>query len=67
MKENYITDKNGTPLNVGDKVHDKWGFDLIVSQYEDGGYYGKLVCEPTDSCANIPYTLCPEDIEKLLT
>jgi hypothetical protein len=59
-----IKDKNGKVLKVGDKVHDKWGFDLIVRKYEDGyGWYGQLVCDPKDSCANIPYALNTEDIE----
>lgn len=59
-----VKDKNGTILKVGDRVHDKWGFDLIV-QYdkESLGFYGKLVCDPKDSCANIPYALNTEDIE----
>ena len=58
-----IKDKNGNILKVGDKVHDRWGFDLII-RYESGiGWYGQLVCDPNDSCANIPYHLNSEDIE----
>lgn len=60
-----ITDKNGTPLSVGDKVHNKWGYDLIIRQDSDGEYYGELVCEPTHSCHDIPYALVPEEITKI--
>lgn len=60
---NFITDKNGKILRVGDMVHDDWGYDLIVQREEDGdGYNGKLVCDENDSCANIPYCLVSEEI-----
>lgn len=58
-------DCNGTLLSVGDVVHDRWGYDLIVSIDEAGCYFGKLVCEPTHSCANIPYCLNTKDITKI--
>lgn len=60
-----IKDKNGTILKEGDVVHNKWGYDLIVSIDENNIYYGKLVCEKGDSCENIPYSLIEEEIEKL--
>ena len=60
---NFITDKNGKILRVGDMVHDDWGYDLIVQREENGdGYNGKLVCDENDSCANIPYCLVSEEI-----
>ena len=59
-----ILEKNGTSLHEGDRVHDDDGFDLIVRRYADGsGWYGQLVCEPTHSCASIPYYLDSKKIE----
>ena len=63
-----VTDKNGILLHEGDRVHDKYGYDLIVCRYpDDNGFYGRLVCEPTDSCADIPYHLNSENIELIST
>lgn len=62
-----MKDKLGNDLKVGDIVHNKWGYDLIV-MYDDAtslGWYGKLVCEKGHSCENIPYALVSEDIIKL--
>lgn len=65
MKKIY-TDKFGNKLNVGDRVHNKFGYDLIVYEDEYSDYYGKLVCETGDSCEDIPYSLEPaEDFEKI--
>lgn len=60
--EKVIFDSKNSILHEGDIVHCKWGYDLIVSKDENGHWFGKLVCEPDDSCANIPYALVKEDI-----
>jgi hypothetical protein len=60
-----IMDKNGCVLKPGDKVHDKWGFDLTVHYTDAMGWYGMLICEDNHSCKNIPYALNSEDIEKI--
>ena len=44
------------PIYVGDCLHCKYGYDVIVCQ-DETGFYGKLVCESTHSCANIPYAI----------
>lgn len=62
MKDNMIFDCNGISLKEGDIVHDKWGYDLIVSKNDKYGWYGKLVCESGHSCENIPYSLNEKDI-----
>ena len=62
MYKTIIHDKQGMTLHPGDKVHNRFGYDLIVCIDEDGHWYGKLVCEPGDSCENIPYALCEDDI-----
>ena len=45
MKDNMIFDCNGISLKEGDIVHDKWGYDLIVSKDDKYGWYGKLGAE----------------------
>lgn len=60
-----MEDKNGNALKVGDIVHNRWGYNLIVCKDGNGGYYGKLVCEKGHSCENIPYALYPPEIELL--
>ena len=60
-----LKDKNGNPLNVGDKVHNDWGYDLIIQKDENGHYYGQLVCEPTHSCHDIPYAIVPFELTKI--
>lgn len=60
-----MKDKNGTAINVGDVVRDKYGYDLIVSVDSDGDYFGKLVCDETHSCRNIPYALVSDEILKI--
>lgn len=61
-----MIDKNGNVLKVGDIVHNRWGYDLIVCKHSlNGVYYGKLVCEKGHPCENIPYALCPSEIELL--
>ena len=63
--EEKIYDAKGVELHEGDFVHNKWGYDLIVSKDTDGSWYGKLVCEPGHACENIPYALCQGDIVKI--
>ena len=60
-----MRDKNGSSLKVGDVVRNKYGYDLIVSVDSDGEYFGKLVCDETHSCRNIPYSLNSDDIVKI--
>ena len=60
-----MKDKNGTSLKVGDAVRNIYGYDLIVSVDSDGEYFGKLVCDETDSCKNIPYSLISDEIVKI--
>lgn len=62
MYKTVIHDSQGFTLHPGDKVHNKWGYDLIVSLDENCDWYGKLICEPGDSCENIPYALVEQDI-----
>jgi len=60
-----MKDKNGKALKVGDIVHNCWGYNLIVCKYDNGSYYGKLVCEKGHSCEDIPYALHSSEIELL--
>lgn len=60
--EEIIRDSKGTVLHEGDIVHNQCGYDLVVTKDTDGSYYGKLICEYGNSCANIPYALCQQDI-----
>ena len=57
-----MKDSKGNTIKQGDIVHNKWGYDLIVSQYDNGNYYGKLVCDKGHSCENIPYALVEKEI-----
>jgi hypothetical protein len=50
-------DDSNKPIFVGDRLKSKWDFEIIVKQYKDGDFYGKLVCEDNHSCKNIPYAL----------
>ena len=60
-----LKDKNGTPLNVGDKVHNDWGYDLIIKRNEYDEYYGQLVCNETHSCHDIPYAIVSSELTKI--
>lgn len=57
-----MKDSKGNILHKGDIVHNKWGYDLIVSIDEKGKWYGKLVCEKGNSCEHIPYALNKKEI-----
>lgn len=66
--ESRVRDKNGVILKVGDIVHNRWDYDLVVHRKRKGGeWYGMLVCEKGDSCENIPYALISEEVELIET
>lgn len=51
-------DDNKKPIHVGDKLKSEWGYEVIVVVDEDGNdYSGKLVCDESHSCKDIPYAL----------
>ena len=53
-----LVDDFGCPIHVGDMLYNTFAkYRVIVQQDADGGFSGKLVCEPSHSCANIPYHL----------
>jgi len=53
-----LVDNIGCPIHVGDVLYNTFAkYHVVVQQDADGGFYGKLVCEPSHSCANIPYHL----------
>lgn len=57
--ENKFTglyDENKEPIFVGDKLHNKYGYDVTVV-ISDGNFYGKLICEDSHPCKDIPYAL----------
>lgn len=55
-----MKDSKGVNLNVGDVVSHVDGYDLIVKYSKRYGWYGKLVCDKSHSCRNIPYALNSE-------
>lgn len=56
MNKDFIHDDNGTPCFLGDILESKWGYRVIIRSSEIG-LYGELICDPSHSCANIPYHL----------
>lgn len=51
-------DDNKKEIRVGDILESKDGYQVKVYKIvETGEYVGKLICEPTHSCADIPYSL----------
>lgn len=52
-----MKDDNGIEINIGDRLVCKDGYEVIVYADENLELVGKLVCEPTHSCADIPYCL----------
>lgn len=56
MDTKYLDD-NGNKIFLGAKLKSEWGFEVIVKMYEDGGFYGQLVCNDKHSCKNMPYAL----------
>jgi len=53
MLNTGLRDKNGSPLYIGDLVYCTDGYDLVI----ETGFYGKLICDSTHSCADMPYAL----------
>ena len=53
----HLLDDNGNRIHVGDTLRSQWGYNVTVYKDGDGHYYGKLVCEPGHSCADMPYAL----------
>lgn len=53
-----LFDDNKTPIYIGDKLKSKWGYEVIVTlDTVSGKIYGKLVCDDSHSCKDIPYAL----------
>lgn len=52
-----MQDKLGNEIKPGDTLISDDGFSVIVTEREVGGWFGKLICDPDHSCANIPYAL----------
>lgn len=48
---------NKEPIFVGDTLRSEWGYEVIVVEDTEESYSGKLVCDDTHSCKNIPYSL----------
>ena len=53
-----LVDVTGCQIYVGDMLYNLLcKYHVIVQQDADGGFSGRLVCDPSHSCANIPYCL----------
>ena len=52
-----MVDDLGSPIKVGDVLYNEYDYYVTVQQDSDGGFSGKLVCDPAHSCARIPYAL----------
>ena len=52
-----MKDDNGTIIKLGDTLKSEWGYKVIVVEDENKNWVGKLVCEDSNSCKNIPYAL----------
>ncbi len=50
-------DDNGLPINIGDTLLSEWGYEVTVTKDDDGDFSGKLICEDTHPCKDIPYSL----------
>lgn len=50
-------DDNNQPIHLGDKLKSIYNYEVIVCQDDDDHFYGKLVCKPSHSCVNIPYSI----------
>ena len=59
MKTTNQKDKNGREIFVGDMLECDHGYMITVIE-DNGDFYGKLLCEPNHSCADIPYALNPD-------
>ncbi len=58
MKKEFTgyKDDNGKPIFVGQKLKSEWGYKVIVTK-SGTEFLGKLVCNDSHSCKNIPYSL----------
>lgn len=52
-----LKDSTGRVICVGDILVSSDNYSVVVEEARDGVFYGKLICLPTHSCANIPYAL----------
>ena len=59
MKTTNQKDKNGREIFYGDTLKCDHGYSIVVVELE-GQALGKLICDPSNSCTNIPYALNPE-------
>jgi hypothetical protein len=50
-------DDNGEPIFVDDILESEWKYQVVVQESEDGDFYGKLICDDSHSCKDIPYSL----------
>ena len=50
-------DDNGNPIYTGDRLRSKCGYEVVVISNKDGDYIGKLICDNSHSCKDIPYHL----------
>jgi hypothetical protein len=56
-KQTGLFDEEGKSISVGDILRCVHGYNVVVTEDNDGSFYGKLICEPGHSCENIPYAL----------
>lgn len=53
-----MKDKHGNIINLGDILISDYGYSVIVMEYHSThDWYGRLICDPDNSCVNIPYAL----------
>ncbi len=50
-------DDNNNPIYVGDTLLSVWKYQVEVMESEDGDFYGKLICDDSNPCKNMPYSL----------
>lgn len=51
-----MIDKNGHEIALGSVLWCDDGYAVIVRR-DQGRYYGRLICDPLDSCGNAEYAL----------
>ena len=55
-KSTGLFDDSKNPIFVGDTLKSEHGYEVVVSELE-GNFFGRLVCEDTHACKDIPYSL----------